>query len=245
MSHIAVIPARSGSKGVPGKNMLNLWGRSLIGWAALCAREAGLFNRIILSTDSQDYAEEGQRYGCWVPYLRPTDLASDQAPIVQTLLELMAQTPDGERWETITLLEPTCPLRTPQMVIHCARLVTENPATNCALTLTEVPLHYHAYKQFLRQEDGVLRHAHPQGSGIRNRQELQPTYIRNGAAYTMQCASLREQKQIIHGQTQGLIVSDPLVNIDGPEDIVRLREIEAQQTLPSWMNTSVSIKDGL
>jgi len=243
MSHIAVIPARSGSKGVPDKNMLNLWGKSLIGWAALCARETGLFNRIILSTDSQEYAKEGERYGCWVPYLRPSDLASDRAAIVQTLLELMEQAPDAEDWKTITLLEPTCPLRTPQMVIQCARLVTENPNTNCALTLTEVPLHYHAYKQFLQQEDGILQYAHPQGSGIRNRQELPPTYIRNGAAYSIQCVSLREQKQIIHGQTQGLIVSDTLVNIDGPEDIVRLREIEAQQALPSWMNTPELIKD--
>lgn len=235
MSHVAIIAARSGSQGVPGKNMLQLWGRSLIGWAALCAQETHLFSQIFISTDSAEYAEEAERYGCLSPYLRPAHLASDQAPIVQTLLELMDHVPGATDWDTLTLLEPTCPLRTPQMVKDCARLVINHPQTHSALTLTEVPLHYHAYKQFSRNpEDGALEYMHASGQAIRNRQELEPTYIRNGAAYTMRCDSLREFKQVVHGHVQGLVITEPLVNIDGPEDIIRLRELEAKNDGPSW-----------
>jgi CMP-N,N'-diacetyllegionaminic acid synthase len=234
MSHIAIIPARQGSMGVPNKNMLPLWGKSLIAWAALTAQKSGLFSEIILSTDSPEYAAEGERYGCLVPYLRPAELSSSSAPIAKTLLELFTKVEGADRWEYITLLEPTCPLRTPDMVNECARLVLNNLEVNTALTLTEIPLHYHAYKQFSQQSDGVLEYTHPDGAGIRNRQELQPTYIRNGAAYTVRCDSFRQAGQIVHGTVQGFIVSEQLVNIDEPADIERLRVIEAQNGAPQW-----------
>jgi CMP-N,N'-diacetyllegionaminic acid synthase len=232
--HVAVIPARSGSKGVPHKNMLRLWGHSLIAWAARCAEKAGMFSQIILSTDSEQYAAEGVRYGCTVPYLRPNILARDEAPIVQTLLELLTKVEGADRWRTLCLIEPTCPLRTPEMVAACFRLVADTPEVDSSLTLTPVPVRYHYLKQFSMNERGDVTHGHPDAMAIANRQQLKPSFIRNGAAYVMRCSSLRETGRILNGRVSALMIAEQLVNIDSTEDIEQLRRIESEVLVPPW-----------
>jgi len=232
--HVAVIPARSGSKGVPHKNMLHLWGHTLIAWAARCAQKAGVFSRIVLSTDSEEYAAEGIRHGCTVPYLRPNILARDEAPVAQTLLELLSRVEEADRWETLCLIEPTCPLRTPEMVAACLRLVADNAAVDSSLTLTPVPVRYHYLKQFTMDEKEDAIHCHPDAVTIANRQELKASFIRNGAAYVMRCSSLRKTGQILHGRVRGLVISERLVNIDSNEDIDELRQMESKVLGPRW-----------
>jgi CMP-N-acetylneuraminic acid synthetase len=232
--HIAIIPARSGSKGVTDKNMLPLWGKSLIGWAAETAHATELFSHVLLSTDSEIYAEEGQRYGCVIPYLRPAPLASDHTPIAEVLLELLSNVSGAEQWQTITLLEPTSPLRTPHIVKTCANLCIAHPDVQSSLTLTEVPLHYHSQKQFELDNHGQARYCHPHGGSVTNRQNLKTTYIRNGAGYTFKTDSFRKTTQILHGNTRGLVLQDLLINIDTQEDIQLLRHYESQNPTPDW-----------
>jgi CMP-N,N'-diacetyllegionaminic acid synthase len=233
--HVAVIPARSGSRGVEHKNVLPLWGISLIGWAALTARATGLFDCILLSTDSPEYAQEGDRYGCVVPFLRPPALAGDNASINTVLLDLIENTPGSEEWETITLLEPTSPLRTPEIISQCHRLITHQPGTvNTAITLMELPYSYHAAKQLVMDDAGQVSFSHPDGPGVNNRQVLQPAYVRNGMAYIIRRDSFLQSQNIMHGVIRGVMVEHPVINIDHPNDVKALRNFEAHHSLPDW-----------
>lgn len=82
---VAVIPARGGSKRIPGKNIRVFGGKPMIAWPLEAIRQSGLFSRIIVSTDSEDIAAVAQEYGAEVPFLRPASLADDQAPTAPVL----------------------------------------------------------------------------------------------------------------------------------------------------------------
>jgi CMP-N,N'-diacetyllegionaminic acid synthase len=241
MSHIAVIPARSGSKGIPDKNMRTLWGQSLIAWAAQCAHQTGLFSQVILSTDSKTYAEEGLRHGCVVPYLRPPELAVDSAPTAPVLLDLIDQVAGAAEWETLTLLEPTCPLRTPEMVTECFQLFAARPTDQYCVTVSQVPGHYHPLKQLVMNTDQQLAYYDTEGETIYSRHQLNPTFVRNGAAYVLNCKLFQETGQIIHGQGRGLIIQTPLVNLDTMDDLERLQQIEATRLPHTWQNQALSV----
>ena len=84
MKTIAIIPARGGSKGIPGKNIKNFSGKPLLGWTLEHAKESNIFNDIILSTDSKEIASVGLDFGVTVPSLRPDHLATDQSDVFDT-----------------------------------------------------------------------------------------------------------------------------------------------------------------
>src|SRR4051794_19247183 len=114
MRILALIPARGGSKGIPGKNERPLAGRTLVERAADAARESGVADSIALTTDSPVIAEIGQRAGIGV-VMRPQELARDDtpmAPVVVHAVDLLGR--DGQRWDAVALLQPTQPLRRPE-----------------------------------------------------------------------------------------------------------------------------------
>ena len=86
---LGIVPARSGSKGVPGNNMRPLAGRTLLEYTARAARESGVLDRVILSTDSQDIADAGRRAGLDVPFMRPATLAADDTPMLPVILHAL------------------------------------------------------------------------------------------------------------------------------------------------------------
>jgi len=114
---LAIVPARGGSKGVPGKNVRKLAGRTLLDYTAHAARDSGVIDRIVLSTDSDDIADAGTRAGLEVPFMRPSSLAQDDTPmlpVIQHALETLAA--DGWTTDVVVLLQPTSPLRRPSHV---------------------------------------------------------------------------------------------------------------------------------
>jgi CMP-N-acetylneuraminic acid synthetase len=110
---VALIPARQGSKRVPGKNVRLLKGHPMLAYTIASALESGVFERVIVSTDSEDIAEVARHYGAEVPFLRPGPFASDTSPDIEwleyTLQELRAR---GQSWDAFSLLRPTSPFRT-------------------------------------------------------------------------------------------------------------------------------------
>ncbi len=113
MKNIAIIPARSGSKGLPDKNIKNLAGKPLIAYSIEAAISSGCFDEVMISTDSERYAEIGRSYGAEVPFLRSRRTASDTASswdAVQEVLEGYKN--QGRQFDTFCLLQPTSPLRT-------------------------------------------------------------------------------------------------------------------------------------
>lgn len=215
---LALIPARSGSKGVPGKNLRRIGGRSLLARAIAAARETGLFARIFVSTDSADYAAEAAREGVETPWLRPAELAADAALVADAIRHtLEAFAARGERFDTMALVEPTSPLRTPADIRGVVE-AAEAEGWDAAFTVSPVPVHYHALKQFRLDAAGAAEFACAGASPNVNRQSLYPTYIRNGLAYAVRTQAFLEAGSVNGTRARAIVVDRPVVSIDTEED---------------------------
>ena len=115
ISTVCLIPARSGSKRIVGKNVTNINGHPLIAYTISAAINSGVFDAVIVSTDSSEYAEIARHYGAEVPFLRPSEFSEDLSPDIEwvryTLNELIAR---GRDFSQFSILRPTSPLRTCQ-----------------------------------------------------------------------------------------------------------------------------------
>lgn len=112
MKNIAIIPARSGSKGLKDKNIRNFNGKPLMAYTIEAALESGIFKKIVVSTDSLVYAEIAKEYGGTVPFLRSRELAADGASPWEAVKEVLRyEKACGEIYEVCALLQPTSPLR--------------------------------------------------------------------------------------------------------------------------------------
>jgi N-acylneuraminate cytidylyltransferase len=116
-SAIALIPARSGSRRLPHKNIRTLAGHPLIAYTIAAARQSGVFARIIVSTDSDEYASVAQRYGAEVPFLRPVEIAGETSPDIEWIEHVLARLDEsGETYDCFSILRPTSPFRLPQTI---------------------------------------------------------------------------------------------------------------------------------
>lgn len=124
MRFLAVIPARGGSKGIPRKNILDLAGSPLIAWTIEAALTSGVFDRILISTDDDEIAEVGRRFGAEVPFLRPAELATDDATslsVVRHALDWYVNDQQGQAG-AVMLLQPTSPFRNASDIRTAANL---------------------------------------------------------------------------------------------------------------------------
>lgn len=109
---LAIIPCRSGSKGLPNKNILPLCGKPLMNWSIDAALESGCFDSVIVTTDSEEYAEIARSAGADVPWLREGHLASDIARSSDVILDVLSRCENsGKKYDRFMLLQPTSPLR--------------------------------------------------------------------------------------------------------------------------------------
>ncbi|MEN3312998.1 MAG: CMP-N,N-diacetyllegionaminic acid synthase [Actinomycetota bacterium] len=113
-SAIALIPARSGSERVPDKNVRPLAGHPLLAYAIASARQAGIFDRIVCSTDSGKIAEVAQRYGADIPFLRPTELATSTSPDIEWITHTLTQL--EEHHDLFAIVRATNPFRGPDVL---------------------------------------------------------------------------------------------------------------------------------
>lgn len=110
---VALIPARGGSKRIPGKNVRLLGGHPLLAYSIRSALESGIFGSVIVSTDCQKTAEVARHYGAAVPFLRPAELAGDMSPDIEWLRYTIARLQEaGTSFDAFSILRPTSPLRT-------------------------------------------------------------------------------------------------------------------------------------
>ncbi len=111
-SLIAIIPARGGSKRIPQKNIRLFEGKPIIGYTIAAARESGLFQQVVVSTDDEEIAEIARKYGADVPFLRDPKLADDFTPVSAATADALCKLdPVGDRFEVVAQLMPNCPLR--------------------------------------------------------------------------------------------------------------------------------------
>ena len=123
MRRLAYIPARSGSKGIPKKNIRPLCGRALLGWMVEAALNTGLFDRVMVSTDTEEFAEVARSCGAWVPFLRDPEVAKDTSSSIETVCSDKARLEElVERFDTFCLLEATSPLCRPEDIAGAVAL---------------------------------------------------------------------------------------------------------------------------
>ena len=181
---LAVIPARGGSKGVPGKNLKLLRGYPLISYMIKYALASKYISKVMVSTDDQKIAETAQKFKAEVPYLRPGELAMDTTPLNPVLKHVMAYYDSiGWRSDAVISLQPTSPLITPDIIDSTIELFVE---TGCdsVVTLSEIK-HGHPYRAKIMHSDGRLENFCKEVDGEKffNRQERPPAYAYNGAVY--------------------------------------------------------------
>jgi len=225
MYRIAIIPARKNSKGVAGKNMAQVGGMTLVARAVRCALDSECFDDVVISTDGEEIAREAELMGAHVPGLRPDELAEDTTNVLDVIRYTITtlENQGASNIQTVALLEPTSPLRTPEIVCETVQ-AAELKGFDAALTVTSVPLHYHPFKQFRLHDSGAVSHFTDQGEKIVRRQELATTYIRNGMCYVTRRIALDAGHGVLGTNPKAVVIKHvPLINIDTKEDLQAAR----------------------
>jgi CMP-N,N'-diacetyllegionaminic acid synthase len=150
---LAIIPARGGSKGLPGKNIRLLAGHPLVAYSIAAGVQAKLVNRVICSTDSQEIADIALEYGAEVPFLRPPELAKDSSPDIDAFQHLIQQLKIRENYrpDIVVQLRPTSPVRLPGQIDRSIETLLSNPKTDSIRGVT--PSHATPYKMWRIGED--------------------------------------------------------------------------------------------
>jgi len=200
---IVVVPARGGSKSIPGKNIKPLLGKPLLAWSIDVAREVKEIDRIIVSTDDPGIAAVGEASGAEI-YLRPAHLATDEALVIDALKDLLGRLElEGEKPEWVVLLEPTCPLRTDEDLRKCLELVSQGGYDSVA-TFKDADLNPH---RAWRLTDGVPEVFIPGAVPWLPRQKLPKAYQLNGAVYIFRASLLAEEaKSLLVGRLGAVLM---------------------------------------
>jgi N-acylneuraminate cytidylyltransferase/CMP-N,N'-diacetyllegionaminic acid synthase len=177
---IAIIPARGGSKGLPGKNIRNLNGKPLIAYTIEEALKSKYITRVILSTDDVEIAKVAKQYGAEVPFMRPSHLATDAAKAIDAYKYTYERLEKEENIEIseFVILQPTSPFRTANHIDQAIDLYNDKKADSVISYCPEHhPIIWHKYITEAGKIESIFE------GTIRNRQKEKPTYFPNGAIY--------------------------------------------------------------
>ena len=226
-----VIPARGGSKGLPGKNLKRLGALSLIGHAVASAREAQGLSRFIVSTDSPEIADEARWHGAEAPFLRPAELANDHAGMVPVLQHAVRwlESSAGVRPDFVVTLQPTSPFRVGTDIDRTIAAVASTGADS-AQTLVEAS--YHPF--FMKTLDGDRTiPLFAEGKKYVRRQDAPAVYQPSGAVYVTRYAVLMTEGQVLGHDNRGLVMPfEASVNIDTEWDFLLAELLLARGRAP-------------
>jgi len=215
---LGIIPARGGSKGIPGKNIRMLGGKPLIYYAVRAARESGLVDRLIMTTDSAEIADVGKSLGIEMPFIRPANLAQDDTPMFP-VIDHAVQFVESRGWQPdiILLLQPTAPLRQPEHIQAAVKILTETKCDAVA-SVVEVPQHY-APDFVLKLEEGKLKPFLEGGEKVTRRQDTRAAYSRDGTIYAFWRDVFIHKRSIYGDDCRPLVIPrDMSCNLDTMED---------------------------
>jgi CMP-N,N'-diacetyllegionaminic acid synthase len=218
VSVLALVPARGGSKGLPGKNVRVLAGRTLLGHAAEAARRSGVVDRIVLSSDSADIIDVARREGIETPFVRPADLAQDDTPMLPVIEDAVQRIErDGWPVEIVVLLQPTSPLRTPRHIADAVGMLRQSGADS-VVTVVEVPRHL-SPDYVMRVDNGTLKPFLAEGARVTRRQDARVAYVRDGTVYAFWRRTLAVHGSIYGEDCRPLIIpAAESLTIDTPDD---------------------------
>lgn len=214
-SVLTVIPARAGSKGIPGKNIRPLLGKPLLTWTIETALEAGLGENLYVSTDGTDIADIAKKAGARV-IMRPPDISHDTASTESALLHVIETlSRSGETFDLVLTLPPTSPLRTADTIRRfIAHFLEHGEGYDAQLSLNE-----HRGDFWTRADDGTFSRLYPDAP--RRRQERKPLYLENSALYVTRTAALAATSFILGRKATGFVISEKeALDINEPVDLL-------------------------
>lgn len=210
MRNIAIIPARSGSKGLKDKNIKELNGKPLMAYTIEAALESGIFDCVHVSTDSEKYAEIGRQFGADVPFLRDSELAGDKSSTWDALRYVVQEyRKRGKEFELVTLLQPTSPMRNARNIRE-AYEVFEQKSADAVISICELE-HSIQICNKLGENGSMYNFIDSNKVGAR---QLSDTYYRlNGAIY-IQKTELLMNKQNFYNENSYAYIMDQRHSVD-------------------------------
>lgn len=213
---LAIIPARSGSKGLKDKNIKILCGKPLISYTIEAAIESGIFEDVVVSTDSEAYKKISEQYGAWVPFLRTKALAEDTSTTIEVIENVLLGLKNiGKEYDSLMLLQPTSPLRDKYDIRKSVKLFYEKKA-NAVVSMCECDYSPQLTRTLDNnmELDGFLLNS----DKIR-RQELKKSYRLNGAIYLMKVNYFYKYKYVYKEKSYAYIMDkSKSIDIDDLND---------------------------
>jgi N-acylneuraminate cytidylyltransferase/CMP-N,N'-diacetyllegionaminic acid synthase len=220
---LGLIPARGGSKGVPRKNIRELDGLPLIAHSIQAGLDATAIDSVVVSTDDDEIAQVAETHGGRVPFIRPAELAIDEAPtapVIDHALETLHS--EGEEYDTFVLLQPTSPLRTSTHIDEAYSLYQESGVDS---VVSAYPTYETRWKPSL---EGAQKLNYTDAS--KRRQDREPEYVVNGAVYVTDIEQFLQTGETITGMTEIYEMTErESIDIDTPFDLCL-----AERILTEW-----------
>lgn len=216
---LAVVTARGGSRGIPGKNIRPLGGKPLIHYTIDAARRSQYISDTIVSTDSAAIADVARAYGAAVPFLRPAALAGDATPHLPVLQHAVSEmeTMRSTTYEYVVTLQPTSPFRLPADIDGTVELLISSNADS-AVSVCEVDSGCHPVKAKKLEGHRLLPYCVAEIEGTR-RQDLPPAFKRNSAVYVSRRDLIMKDNRFYGDHVVGYVVPrERSIDIDSPLD---------------------------
>lgn len=227
---LAVVPARGGSKRLPRKNVRPLAGKPLIVWTIEAAREAGVFDEVLVSTDDAEIAAVARAAGGRVPWLRPAELSTDAATSAAVLQHALAahESSHGEV-DAVVLLQPTSPLRRAEAIRAAVAQFRADPQRRSVVSVS--PAAPHPAWAFTLDGATMTPYAGWELLGLRS-QDLPPAYVLNGAIYVLPAETVREGGPLLRPGLQAYVMADAEAAVDIDTELDwELAEFAARRSL--------------
>lgn len=237
-SVIAIIPARSGSKGLPDKNIRIMNSRPLLQWPILCAKSSQYIDMVVLSTDSEKYAELGKVAGALVPFLRPKHLSTDTSSSIDAILYTLEKLP--KQFDIVVLLEATSPLTRACDLDRALETFVDTETAESMVSVTPADAHHPEYAAYIDSKnfisaasEGLIQH--------KPRQQLKAAYFPEGSFYISNAEHLKKSKTFYHHRTLVQCVErwqapeiDDIIDFKLVETL--FKEKQKELTLEQWQS---------
>lgn len=223
---LAIIPARGGSKGVPKKNIIEVNGKPLIAYTIMegeKAKQKGIIDELIVSTDDEEIAEISRQCGAKVPFIRPRSIATDKSKSVDLMIHAYNYYKDrGEHYDAILLLQPTSPLRSYDDIRESIRVYESTRAKSLISCYKEETII--EFGIYHKEDNYALALNNRHNCGDR-RQDIPDLYVRNGAIFIVDSKYMIENHKVISDKPAMYVMPKKRsINIDTMDDICLVRE---------------------
>lgn len=220
MRVLGIVTARGGSKGIPRKNIVQLLGKPLLAYTAEAALAAKRLTRTVLSTEDEEIARVGREYGLDVPFLRPPELARDETPTIPVVQDMVHRLEaGGERYDAVLVLQPTNPLRRPEVIDGSIELLQQTGADS-VISFVDVGEKHPARMKFIAAAGRVIDPPFAEQFEGQRRQEIPKLYLREGSIYLTRRTVLMKQNSLQGQDCRAYIIPQEWAcNIDTPFDL--------------------------